>query len=94
LLNFITRLEHAFLPTSSLVRKNTSNHRNKSVPHGCSFTACSNGMWLLGNHHEQIYYLCNATSRTCISLPRLIVHANSKVAMDFILIMWLKSLCW
>ena len=52
-------LEHAFLPTSSLIHMTTFYKRkgNALVPSDYSFIACSNGMLLLGNHSTQTSYL-------------------------------------
>ena len=52
-------LEHAFLPTLSLIHMTTSDKckGNALVPSDCSFIACSNGMLLLGNHCTQTSYL-------------------------------------
>ena len=52
-------LEHAFLPTSSLIHMTTSYKRkgNAPVPSDYSFIACSNGMLLLVNHSTQTSYL-------------------------------------
>ena len=59
-------LEHAFLPTSSLIHMTTSTSYkrkgNALVPSDCSFIAISNGMLLLGNHCTQTSYLEDCVS--------------------------------
>ena len=87
---YVTECEskHAFLPTSSLIHRTTSDKRkgNALVPRGCSFIACSNGMLLFGNHRSQTYYLCNFTRQARILLPKP-SYTRSNVAMDVILMM-------
>ena len=77
-------LEHAFLPTLSLIHMTTSDKRkgNALVPSDCSFIACSNGMLLFGNHCTQTSYLRNFTRQACIHLPKP-SYTRSNVAMGF-----------
>ena len=73
-------LEHAFLPTSSLIHMTTSTSYkrkgNALVPSDCSFIACSNGMLLLGNHCTQTSYLEDCVSIAGIMSPRWVVRHN------------------